>query len=423
MPRLARVLPPLLASTALAAAGCRLDPAALPEMSYAVPEAEVWAAPASVPAPGPGEGRIYVTNNLDDSYSVLDLDAAEAGAPLVLGRLPVGLTPVEREGPHHVAADASGSYVYVGISNFVPGAGVGLPHGNHGTGTQPGYALRLRVDDSRVDTSVRLDPNPGDIRLTPDGRLLLVTHFDVAKITAATAAGIESGPALDARLAIIDVASMDLPTMVTLCPAPHGVGITADSRTAVTSCQSDEAAVVDLTDDSFPVRRVSLLDAPGTAASPACAPYAITMDEQPGRSTAWVSCYADGRVVAVDVTGGAATAARDGRVLQLQGRAIFGHAVLGRLVIAHQGTDGISVFDTTGDAPTFVSTRPLVGEPCVLPHYARWSEGGSIFLVCEGDKRTPGTFLVLEAAAPHAVKGSVALGLFPDDMAVLRRAP
>ncbi|OGQ19153.1 MAG: hypothetical protein A2138_26835 [Deltaproteobacteria bacterium RBG_16_71_12] len=423
MPRIARALSSLLWSAAFAAAGCRFDPAALPEMSYQVPDAEVWAATSPVPPPGPGEGRIYVTNNLDDSYSVLDLDAAEAGLPVELGRLPVGLTPVEREGPHHAAADASGGYFYVGISNFVPGAGVGLPHGNHGTGTQPGYALQLNVEDNRLEKSVRLDANPGDIRLTPDGRLLLVSHFDVGKITAATAAGIDSGPALDARLAIIDVATMDLPTMVTLCPAPHGVGITADSRTAVTSCQSDEAAIIDLGNPSYPVTRLSLLDDPGTAAAPACAPYAVTMDEQPGRTTAWVSCFADGRVVAVDVTGGAASAARDGRVVQLPGRAIFGHAVEGRLVIAHQGTDGISVFDTSGDAPAFVSTRPLVGEACLLPHYARWSEGGSIFLVCEGDKRAPGTFLVLEAAAPHAVKGSVELGVFPDDMAVMRRAP
>lgn len=411
---------PLLAALVLA---CELDPAALPELTFELSEEETWAAPTLAPPPGPGEGRIYLTNNLDDTVSILDLDAAEAGAPVELGRLPVGLTPVEREGPHHAVADASGTFYYVGLSNFVPGAGVGLPHGNHGTGTQPGYVLQLRVEDNHVEGSVRLDPNPGDVRLTPDGRLLLLTHFDIGRITAATAAGITSGPALDARLAIIDVATMGLPTMVSLCPAPHGVGITADSRTAVMSCQSDEAAVVDLADPSYPVTRVPLLDSPGTAASPACAPYAITMDEQADRTTAWVSCFADGRVIAVDVTGGAAGAARDGRVLQLQGRAIFGHAVEGQLVIAHQSSDGLSVFDTNGDTPTFVSTRLLVGEACLLPHYARWSEGGSIFLVCEGDKRAAGTFLVVDAAAPHAVQGSVELGRFPDDMAIARRPP
>lgn len=405
------------------AGGCELDPSSLPEMIFQVPEGEAWAAPLLVAPPAAGQGRIYLTNNLDDTVSVLDLDAAEAGAPVELGRLPVGLSPVEREGPHHAAAADNGAYYYLGISNFVPSAGVGLPHGNHGTGTAPGYALRLRVEDNRMDASVRLDANPGDVRLTPDQGLLLVSHFDLGKITAAAAAGITSGPELDARLAVIDVATMELAAMVTLCPAPHGIGITDDSSIAVTSCQSDEAAVVDLADPSHPVTRVPLLDAPGPATSPVCAPYAVTMDEQPGRSTAWVSCYANGAVIAVDVTGGPVAAARDGRTIQLQGRALFGHAALGQLVIAHQSTDGISVFDTSGATPTFVSTRPLLGEACTLPHYARWSPGGSIFLVCEGDKLTPGTFMVLDAAAPHAVRGSVALGLFPDDMAMTRRAP
>lgn len=423
MPRRPWVLVFALAPTLCAPAACTFDPAALPEMAFALPDEQLWAAPVAVPAPGPGEGRIYVTNNFDDTFSVLDLDAAEAGAPVELGRLPVGLTPVEREGPHHTAADASGTYFYVGISNFVPSAGVGLPHGNHGTGTQPGYALKLRVDDNRLEESVRLDPNLGDIRLTPDERLLLVTHFDLGRVTAALAAGITSGPALDARIAIIDAATMAQPAMRSLCPAPHGIAITADSRTAITSCQDDRAAVIDLSDPSYPVRLVQLLDAPGTAASPICGPYAVTIDEQAARSTAWVSCYLDGRVIAVDVTGGAATAERDGRSIQLQGRALFGHALDGKLLIAHQETDGVSVFDTSGDTPAFSSTKVLVGEGCVLPHFARWSPGGSIFVVCEGNRRSPGTFLVLEPLAPHGVRGTLALGLYPDDMSITRRAP
>lgn len=413
----------LVAPTLPTLAGCTFDPAALPEMIFAVPAEQVWPATAAVPPPAPGEGRIYLTNNLDDTYSVLDLDAAEAGAPVELARLPVGLTPVEREGPHHTAADASGTYFYIGLSNFVPSAGVGLPHGNHGTGTQPGYALKLRVEDNRLEASVRLDPNVGDIRLTPDERLLLVTHFDLGKITAAVAAGIDSGPALDARLALIDTATMGRPTLITLCPAPHGIAITGDSRTAITSCQDDRAAVVDLSDPTYPVRLVPLLDEPGTAVAPACGPYAITIDEHEGRSTAWVSCYVDGRVIAVDVTGGAALAERDGRALQLQGRALFGHALGGKLAIAHQETDGVSVFDTSGDTPLFSSTKVLVGEGCVLPHSARWSAGGSIFVVCEGNRREPGTFVVLEPLAPHVVRGSLTLGRFPDDMAITRRAP
>jgi YVTN family beta-propeller protein len=406
-----------------AALACQVDPAALPDMTYQVPDGEMWAAPQLAPPPGPGEGRIYTTNNLDDTVSILDLDAAEAGAPVEVGRVPVGLNPVEREGPHHAAADAAGTHYYVGLSNFVLGAGVGLPHGNHGTGTAPGYVVQMNVDTNRIEKIVRLEPNPGDVRLTPDEKLLLVSHFDLGKINAATTAGITSGPALDANLAVIDVATLGLPTIVTLCPAPHGVGITSDSGLAVISCQSDEVAIVDLRSPGYPVTRLPVLDSPGTAALPTCGPYAITMDEQSDRTTAWVSCYQTGQVIAFDVTGGASAVVRDGRTMQLQGRALFGNAVAGQLVIAHQNTDGITVFDTTGDTPATVSTHLFVGEACTLPHFARWSEGGSIFIVCEGDKLTPGTFMVIDGAVPHAVRGTVELGRFPDDMAIMRRPP
>src|SRR5262245_54373798 len=55
-------------------------------------------------------GRIVTTNNGDDTLSVLD-----PAAPAPAQRLPVGFNPVDVEGPHHVAADAQGRFLYVNL--------------------------------------------------------------------------------------------------------------------------------------------------------------------------------------------------------------------------------------------------------------------------------------------------------------------
>lgn len=402
----------LLAATWLATtSACAFDPENLPEMTFEVSEKEAWKAQRRIVPPGAGEGRIFVTNNLDDTVSVLDLDHALRGEPSVLGAVPVGFVPVEREGPHHVTVDEAGEFYYVGISNFVPGGGSG-PHGVHGNGSAEGHLLKLRVDDNAVVASVRVDRNPGDVRLAPDGRWLLATHFDLLRIAEAGAEGITSGPELDARLAIVDPTTMTRVALVPACPAAHGIGITDDSSRAVMSCLSDEVAVVDL--GTREVRRVDVIDGPGTAAQPVCGPYAVTMDG----ATAWASCYETGQVVAISTE----TAARDGRSFQLPGLALFGEVREGVMVIAHQGADGISFIDTT-DATT-ISTRLMSPDECVLPHVARWSEpGAEVLVVCEGNKSSPGTLLVLDAEAPHAVRGRAELGIFPDDLAMFRRAP
>lgn len=401
--------------------GCAFDPESLPAMTFEVPEGEHWKAPTGIAPPQAGEGRILVTNNLDDTVSVVDLDAALAGSPRVLGRVPVGFVPVEREGPHHVTADATGDFYYVGISNFVPGSGSG-PHGVHGSGSADGHLLKLKVDDNSLVATVRIDRNPGDVRLTPDGSLLLASHFDLLRIAEAGAEGISAGPELDSRLAVVDPVTMTRLALVPSCPAAHGIGISADSSTAVMSCISDEVAIVDLVGARAGredvVTRVPVVASPGTAAQPSCAPYAITMDG----GTAWTSCYSTGEIIAVDVAAGAL----DGRTFQLQGLAVFGHTQDGLMVIAHQSTDGITLLDTGGApaGPAFVSTRLFSAEECVLPHYARFSEDGAkILLVCEGNKSSPGSLLVLDAAAPHDILGKVELGIFPDDIAVMRRAP
>jgi len=403
-----------------------LDPQALPPLRFDVPVDQVWrdGAPAVAPAVS-GERRLIVTNSLDDSVSVVSWDGLINGAvdnaadntAAQLARFPVGLVPFEREGPHHVTVDPAGAFAFIGISNFVPGGGSG-PHGVHGGGTADGRVLKVDLATLRTVAAVRVDKNPGDIRLSPDGSTLIVSHFDLVRVAEAAAAGIERGPELDARLALLDPVTLERTRFVSLCPAPHGVAFTSDGNTLVSSCLSDEAAVVDLAAakagaaDADVVVRLPLLDAPGTGQLPNCGPYAVTMG--PADRTAWVSCYSSGELVAVDVA-----AKTRGQTVALPGLAVFGDVSDAGdvLAIATQDTDGLMLLQIGADdalsARQFIPFSPDV---CGLPHTALFLDGDTrLAVVCEGNKREPGRVIAVDVASGEVI-GGVSVGIFPDDI-------
>ena len=423
-----RTLLTALLAAASAAAAC-FDARALPELDYGVDVDKVWADGGRKPVPAEvGERRILVTNNLDDTVSVVSWQKLlEGGAGAELSRFPVGLVPLEREGPHHLSVDRAGRFAFVGISNFVPGGGSG-PHGIHGGGTADGRALLIDLDSQRTIKATRVDKNPGDIRLTPDGRTLIVSHFDLLKINEAAVRDVFVGADVDARLGLIDAVTLERGPFISLCPAPHGIAITSDSRTLVSSCLSDEAAVVDLAAvaagvvpaaDNDVVVRIALVDVPGTAAQPTCSPYATTLSADD--TVAWISCYASGEIVAVDVE-----RRTRGITLALPGLAVFGdYADSGdRFAIATQDTDGIVVLDDTGEGTASVRAFfSFSADVCALPHTAHFFDDDTrIAVVCEGNKIDPGA-LVVVAADDGSVVGRVELGRFPDDIAVQERQP
>lgn len=404
---------------ALSASAC-FDARDLPTLDYAVDVDDLWADGALAPvAAQVGERRIVVTNNLDDTVSVVSWTKLMAGDDdAEIARFPVGLVPLEREGPHHVSVDAAGRYAYVGISNYVPGAGSG-PHGLHGGGTADGRALRIDLDTQRTVTVNRIDKNPGDIRLTPDGTTLVVSHFDLVKINTAAAAGVFDGPTIDATLGFLDAETLQRGPFIPLCPAPHGVAMTSDSRTLVSSCLSDEAAIVDMAAVlagavSDVVVRISLLDEPGTAAAPVCSPYATTLS--PDDSTAWISCYRSGELIAVDVS-----RKERGRSIALPGLAVFGDYadVSNRFAVATQDTDGVVILDDEGAGNATIERFITVDAThCIKPHTVQWLDDDShLAVVCEGNKIDAGSLIVLDPETGIEV-AHVGLGRFPDDIAV-----
>jgi YVTN family beta-propeller protein len=391
---------------ALALAGCDQTPA-IPALVYSLAEHEYW--PDLTGYPGVASGRILLTNNLDDTVSALDLATLEEVA-----RVPVGLNPVEREGPHHLAVDPSGEHYYVGISNFVPGAGSG-PHGTHGAGRADGYVLKIRARDNVEVASVRVDRSPGDVRMTPDGRFVLATHFDLLRISEVLGRGGAQNE-MDTRFAIVDAATMTRVAMVPICAAAHGMAVTADARTAYVSCYADAIAIVDLADPSHPVRRVPVLSAPGPVTSPRCQPYAVTLS--PSEDSVWVSCLTSGQVLCYDVGAGTMDPARS---VALPGPALFGAFTAdgGTLIVPYQGAGGLAFVDPETGATELAAFER---EDCTNPHAVRFAEGGRLLVVCEGDHVAPGTLVSVDAQA-RAVERVVTVGRFPDDVQVLREVP
>ena len=376
-----------------------------PELVFDHTADEAWSS-RSTPIPSAIGDLVLITNNLEDAVSYVDLGL---DPPAEIMRLPVGLQPVEREGPHHLALSADGLTMWVGLSNYVPGSGSG-PHGAHGTGTADGSALLIDVASGDLLASVRVDRNPGDIRLTPDGKRVLVTHFDLLRITSASPTS--TSDEIASRLAIIDVATRTREAIVTTCPATHGMAVSPDSKRVYVACWDDQMAIVDLVAANHPVELVSVLALPGTIADPECQPYALTQSLD--GATVWVGCFESGELRAFDV---AAHAMDPTRVARLGTSALFGSYLSATtLVVPSQGPDRLSWIDAaTGDVATSLAFDRA---DCILPHVVQPSpDGKRLLVVCEGDRVSPGTLVIVDADS-RTVSDVVPVGRFPDDLAI-----
>ncbi|RKI03664.1 YncE family protein [Corallococcus sp. AB038B] len=386
----------------------------VPELTYADPNP--WTRGGlTVPPPG-ASGRLLVTNSLDDSVSLLDMDGLGTPGWGELARVPVGLNPVELEGPHHTAVSPAGDYYYVGISNYVPGGGSG-PHGAHGTGTADGYCLKLSAKDNRLVASTRVDRNPGDVIVSADGRTLYQTHFDLLRIAdVARKGGLEED--MVSRLVILDAETMTVKERVKVCPAPHAVRLSANERTAYVACWSDEVAVVDLAAAGMPVTRVKVAAGSGTAVNPRHQPYALTVS--PTTGDVWVSSLASKQVQVLEP--GTRTMNPE-RTVYLRGSPMFGAFTQdGRtLYMPYQQEDAVAVIDAA--TSTVQRTVQLSQAGCLNVHqFMLTPDERHGLAVCEGDHIGPGTLHVVDLAE-GTVLSTVKMGIFPDSVSLLRGQP
>jgi DNA-binding beta-propeller fold protein YncE len=370
----------------------------------------------------PMRGRLVVSNNGDDSISVVDPDATETAL-----RIPAGLEPIEPEGPHHLSASPDGTAVFVNISYSVVGGGGG-PHGAHGNGTMPGFVLKLSTSDGTMMAKALVDRNPGDNELSPDGATLYVSHYDLPAWTKGVATGnIRDG---DSSLIAIDTTTMAVKWKVAICPAAHGLRLSHDGNTLYSTCAPDEIAVVDLTTSPVGVRRVPL---PGFSEGEGClrCPYAVSVAPD---DSVWVASIGpsngrDGQG-GIDVYDPATGDFDPARKLNTLGRALFPAfaptATAGgyrAYVPEQQGAAGdfVRVYDIATGGAAAVEAAPitLARADCQNAHVIDIDAArNQARVVCEGDHTRPGSMVFIDIAA-QSVSRSLQLGVFPDDIAVV----
>ena len=391
----------------LALAACRpsSDPALpAPSLTFSAP---TWPEPAWWP--GAGAGRLVLSNSRDDTLSVLDATKVGQAAVPEVARVPVGLNPVEIEAPHHAAIAPDGSALYVNLSEYAPGTGTG-PHGSHGVGTVDGKVLKLDGVTGRLLGTVRVDRNSGDLEVGPDGKVVAVTHYDLLRIQEAQAG---TAPSPDARVVLIDTASMTQIAAVAVCAAPHGVRFSKDGKRLYVACYSDEVAVVQLDAQGFPVTRIKVAANAGTAFDARQTPYALSVSPLTG--DVFVSCPKSGdvRVLTAALTMDESRRTLLGGQPQLSGFSPDGMT----LWVPTQGDDRIHAVDPLTGARLRSLNVPR--DQCKNVHQVlAMADGASLAVVCEGDHVSPGSLLVL--GTDGAVKSVTAVGTFPDYIGLWR---
>ena len=130
--------------TQLGSAGC--------DRPVSLPAGLAWDDPP--PATYIAQPRLGVTNNGSDTLAMVSVDSLDS--PRLLGTVHVGNNPIELEGPHHLARSPDGQFIYFNLSNYVVNGGSG-PHGAHGTGTVPGYLVKLDVRTGRPLAQARFE--------------------------------------------------------------------------------------------------------------------------------------------------------------------------------------------------------------------------------------------------------------------------
>lgn len=400
MPRCAVTRGALIATMLLGLLGC--------EREVIIPPGLAW---ETEPPDYVGQARLAITNNGDDTLAFVAFDKPEK--PELLGLAHVGDNPVDLEGPHHLTASPDGRFIYFNLSNYVVNGGSG-PHGAHGTGTVPGYLIKLDVRTNRPVGRALIDRSPGDVILSADGRLAFVSHYDLARFRDQLTKG---SPAIEgySSLIIVDTERMQVLSTTPMCPTAHGMGLSKDERLLYATCSlSDQLAVVEISDPSKPVVRplVPIGPAANTTGNPAYAPYALRVHSS---GLVWISNNQSHDVRAFDP---AQMKMDPLKVVSLGGIAMFSDFSDdgATLYVPHQGDDKITSVDLAN-----LQTRDLAMPPaaCLNTHELRVLPGGGAVVVCEGDHLMRKGSLVFVDLASWAVRGSLEVGIFPDAVITL----
>jgi DNA-binding beta-propeller fold protein YncE len=353
----------------------------------------------------PAARAAYVTNNASDTLSVIDRDGDAVDV------VPVDLDTSAHEAPHHLAIDSSAGRVFVALGFPAEPTKKKDPHASHGNAEGVGKLARLDLATLAVKETRDVDENPGDVLLTHDRRRVLVTHFDMKRAMDVASRGGASPATMFASVVVFDAHEMKRLGARPICVAPHGIAVTKDDKTAFVACYgSDELAVVDLSQASFPVSRHPLGASQGVPGVPRYGPYSATLS--PDESLVVV---ADLEGQDVRVFDRADKRFIEKMTVPLSAKAFMPAFVDARtLLVPLQAPDGLAKIDV--DVAKVEKRTTFAKDQCSLPHAVRVAKDGRVYLVCEGDHRAPGTVLEIDPAT-LAPKKRWIVGAYPDGIA------
>ena len=375
----------------LALAGCTRTPVDDPFVGNAFPDTRRAVVLPSDFALVPSSGS--------DRLTLIDLGSSRKAASVPIGR------PVLLDGPHQVAVDLDRKIAFVleAYPETLESAG----NHAHGSSQRDGWVQGISLGTLAPVSEVRVDPNPGEIALSEDGKRLVVTHFDLA-------ASNKPALAIEARrstLAVIDPAEMKPfgtpePDKLLVCAAPHGLALSRPhGDVAFVACYGEDAiAIVNLASPHEPVVRIPMGARPNESGQPLYGPYGIALSPDGTRIAA--SMRLSKQMLFVDVAG----QKRDDRSITTIGEPyVPAWSSDGkRLFVPTRNVDAISVVDVqTGDA---IARRVFEADTCIAPVEAVMGE--SLFVVCEGDGKRAGAVVRLDPTTLET-KGRVEVGLFP----------
>lgn len=341
-----------------------------------------------------------VTDSFGDTLTLIDRDTLA-----VVTQLPVGLVPLDIDGPHHAALDRQRNALYVPLAYPLLDGAIG-PHNGHGLSLRDGQLLRLDATTLQRDRVLPLDPSPGDIALLTDGTVV-VSHFDLAQAQ-------EPGASLQQRRGIVSVLTPERieagqgALRLRSCLLPHGMAVWGTS--VWVSCYGEDAlARVDVANPKQPAQIVPLAPVVGPPGQPLLGPYSAVA--QPDGPLLAVGCRESRDLRWFDMDSGQPV----GQAVALAGAAFFAAwSPDGETVWApSQAVDAVAHI-RVADAAVLQSRQ--LGAACVRPHEAQLEarpEGDRLWLVCEGDTLTPGWLLVLDPQTLQTI-GQVPTGRYPD---------
>lgn len=160
--------------------------------------------------------RILVASESGDIVTVLSWNGTALAVAKVV---PVGLMPVDIDGPHNVAAAPDGSAWYVTIAH----------------GTPYGTLWKIEAGSDSLLGRAQVENFPTTVALTPDGALAFVAnsdfHGDHPRVNVVT---------------IVQTATMTPITNLPACDMPHGVKVNHAGSFVYVSCMnSDEILEID----------------------------------------------------------------------------------------------------------------------------------------------------------------------------------